>query len=273
MWAFGKLDVPIPRLLPRVVQIACAPEPQRHSAYSLPAMQSHRQLLGQAPGSTGSAPSTTQALLGAPEQPRSASASPLGSRPASTELTGPPQAASSPAGSVVSHRDLPTTSGRTENSNGAPEASTPASGQRSAGDRAPSSTGGGPGGPMTSQGHWNLRDLVDLYWTCARLSLPSLDVRPLTLRVLERLSSGEPCQSLAEDCWWINAPDWRHGLSLSPLQDMGSWGPRLDAVYQRTVGAAPPWLALCACNTGGGSECLAAAQLPLYYRPAWAQAC
>ena len=45
---------------------------------------------------------------------------------------------------------------------------------------------------MTGQGRWNLRDIVDLYWTCGRLNATTVDIQSLTDRVLDVLSRGEP---------------------------------------------------------------------------------
>lgn len=45
-------------------------------------------------------------------------------------------------------------------------------------------------------GQWNLRDLVDLLWTCARLSFAPETASPLAARVLELLTTGLPLPSV-----------------------------------------------------------------------------
>ena len=53
VWAFGKLDCPIPQLLPKAVRIACAPPSLRQSSYTVASpVPSSRQLPGQASSSS-----------------------------------------------------------------------------------------------------------------------------------------------------------------------------------------------------------------------------
>ena len=202
VWAFGKLDVAIPRLLPQAVLIACAPNSQRHQPHSHVPVGGSRQLLGQPRPPQGSStadiiqqPGGTS-TSGQPRPPQGSGTADVIQQPSSTAAPGPPQAK-------------------------------PAS--------------GGTGQVITSQGRWNLRDLVDLYWTCGRLSTVSVDVGPLTERVLEVLSSGEcpfggfqaAAQDQAQTCLALIAVRW-HVCYLLPthqhLQDRASCAARTDLV-------------------------------------------
>ena len=77
-------------------------------------------------------------------------------------------------------------------------------------------------------GRWNLRDLVDLLWACARLNLPPQAAVPLAQRLLDVLPRGELLLSVC-DCAAV------HCMGTMSSRSLCSWPVQAAAVIGTSV--------------------------------------